>query len=280
MQDGDEKLTRSRVSACVITFNEEDNIRRCLDSLTWCDEIVVVDSYSTDRTPEICRTFTDRFYQHEWRGYIGQRNLIRTMAECPWILFLDADEEVSPGLKAEIQRALSETPDRHAGYEFPRQVYYLGRWIRFGSWYPDYKLRLFRKGKGTIGGVEPHDQVHVQGPVGRMKHPIWHYTYADISDHIRTMNRFSTISSRALYDQGQRFNWIDFLFRPGWRFFKGFVLRSGWLDGRRGFIIAMINAFGVTAKYAKLWEIQWSEQTARAALKAKAADPTDGPETS
>ena len=260
MRKPEEDVTRPKISACVITFNEEENIARCLDSLAWCDEIVVVDSFSTDGTAEICRTYTDRFYQHAWRGYIGQRNLIRRMADCPWILFLDADEEVSPKLKEEILSEFKEGAPPFYGYEFPRQVYYLGKWIRFGSWYPDYKLRLFLKDKGSIGGVEPHDQVYVNGRIKRMKNPIWHYTYRDISDHINTMNRFSAISAQAMYDQGRRFSWFDLLFRPAWRFFKGFVLRSGWLDGRRGFIIATINAFGVSAKYAKLWEIQRADR--------------------
>ena len=260
MRSPDEDLKHPKISACVITFNEEANIRRCLSSLTWCDEIVVVDSFSTDRTPEICKEFTDRFYQHKWQGYIAQRNYNRKQARYPWVLFLDADEEVSPDLRNEILEEFKDRGPGHLGYEFPRQVYYLGRWIRFGSWYPDYKLRLFLKEKGSIGGMEPHDQVHVRGPVGRMKNPIWHYTYTDITDHINTMNRFSAISAQAMYDRGRRFSWIDFLFRPPWRFFKGFCLRSGWLDGRRGFIISMINAFGVTAKYAKLWEIQRAER--------------------
>lgn len=245
-----------KISACIMTYNEEANIRRCLTSVAWCDEIVVVDSFSTDRTVEICREFTDRVYQHEWLGYIGQRNLIREMVSNPWVLFLDADEEVSPELREAIRREF-EDPDPHiVGYEFPRLVHYLGRWIRHGAWYPDLKLRLFSKEHGRSGGVEPHDTVVLDGPVKRLNHPIWHYTYRDITDHINTMNRFSSISAQSMLESGRTFRWRDFLFRPAWRFFKGFFMRMGCLDGRRGLIIAIVNAFGVACKYAKLWELE------------------------
>lgn len=250
---------RDKISACIMTYNEEDNIRRCLESVSWCDEIVVVDSFSTDNTLAICLEYTDKVSQNEWNGYIAQRNLIRTLATHDWILFLDADEEISPQLRDALMKEFESGHGKYVGYEFPRQVYYLGKWIRHGSWYPDIKLRLFRKARGRSGGVEPHDQVIVDGPVKRMAHPIWHYTYRDIADHINTMNRFSTISARALYDKGRRFSWIDFMFRPAWRFFKGYFLRSGWLDGKRGIIIATINAFGVSMKYAKLWSVQRQE---------------------
>jgi len=158
-------MTRPNISACVTTFNEERNIERCLRSLSWCDEIVVLDSFSTDRTLELARQFTDRVYQHSWLGYIGQKNLIRKMASHEWLLFVDADEEVSPDLRAEIEAVFASDPWKYAGYEFPRVVLYLGRWITHGEWYPDLKLRLFQRDKGRSGGQEPHDQVYVQGPV-------------------------------------------------------------------------------------------------------------------
>lgn len=250
-------MKRGKISACIITFNEEDNIRRCLDSVAWCDEIVVVDSHSTDNTVSICHEFTDKVVQHEWAGYIRQRNLIRELASHSWVLFLDADEEISPKLRDAILHEFSHDRGDWAGYEFPRQVHYLGRWIRHGAWYPDWKLRLFRKDSGRSEGVEPHDYVQLDGPVKQLRFPIHHYTYTDIRDHIDTVNRFSGISAQSMFEEGRRFTWIDVLFRPGWRFFRGFVLRGGWMDGRRGFIISLINSFGVAMKYAKLWELQW-----------------------
>ena len=256
---------RPKISACVITLNEEQKIRRCLRSLTWCDEIVVLDSFSTDRTRDICREFTERVYEHEWLGYVAQRNLLREMAIHPWVLFLDADEEVSPGLRQEIETELGRGAERYVGYEFPRQVYYIGRWIRHGEWYPDVKLRLFSKAHGRTEGQEPHDKVVVSGPVMRLTHPIWHYTYDDISDHVSTLNRFSTITARQRFVQNAPFRWRDLLFRPLLRFLKGYVLRRGFLDGAHGFLIATTSAYGVFIKCAKQWEL---EQKQKASFKS------------
>ncbi|MFH0909827.1 MAG: glycosyltransferase family 2 protein [bacterium] len=246
---------RDKISACVITFNEERKIRRCLESLAWCDEIVVVDSHSTDRTVEICREFTDRIDQHDWLGYVGQRNVIRELARYPWLLFLDSDEEVSPALRDEIQDELDRANGVFAGYEFPRLVYFNGKWIRHGEWYPDVKLRLFRKDAGRSEGQEPHDHVVVTGPVKRLANPVWHYTYDDYRDQIEQMNRFSTITSQQKFVQDTRFRWSDLLFRPLIHFVKGYFLRGGFLDGAHGFIIACTCSFGAFLKYAKLWEL-------------------------
>jgi len=248
-------LRRAPISACVIVFNEERKIRRCLESLTWCQEIVVLDSFSTDHTVEICREYTDRVFQHVWLGYVGQRNKIRQLATHDWILNIDSDEEVSPGLQEEILDAFASGPGEVRGFDFPRQVYYLGRWICHGEWYPDVKLRLFHKGYGRSEGEEPHDKVVVNGPVVRLRNPLWHYTYDDLRDHMDTLDRFSTISARQKFVQDPRFHWTDFLFRPPLRFFKGYVVKRGFLDGWHGFAIAVISSFGAFMKYAKLWEL-------------------------
>ena len=262
----------NRISACVTACNEENNIGRCLKSLQWCDEIVVVDSYSTDRTVEICRQYTDRVYKHEWLGYIGQKNLIRTMATHPWVLFLDADEELSPELTQTIQDLFkSGDPRRYIGYQFPRMVHYLGKWIRHGEWYPDIKLRLFLRDRGKSAGREPHDHVVVDGPVKTIRHPIFHYTYNSISDHLVTMNRFSSITAQEKYREGYRFHWTDILIRPWWRFLKAYFLKAGFLCGRHGILIASVSSFAVMMKYYKLWEIQLAEE---ARLKDEKQNPT------
>lgn len=247
---------REKVSACIITFNEEGNIRRCLESVKWCDEVVVVDSFSTDLTVPICREYTDRIFQHPWQGYIGQRNYIREKATYPWVLFLDADEEVSPELRDEMVRVLEHGSNGVAGYEFPRMVNYLGEWIRHGEWYPDVKLRFFQKCRGVSGGQEPHDHVIVNGHVKRLRGHLWHFTYDNVHDQLVTLNRYSTISATEKFKQGDSFRWLDFLFRPTLRFLKAYFLKRGFLDGRRGFLIAAISSFGVAMKYAKLWEIE------------------------
>ena len=189
-------MPRPKISACVMTLNEERNMRRCLESLAFCDEIVVLDSFSRDRTVEICREFTDRVLQEEWKGYIRQRNRLRELATHDWVLFLDADEEISPSLRDQILYQFRLGTGKYMGYEFPRQVFYLGKWIRHGEWNPDIKLRLFRKDKGYSGGQEPHDMVIVEGPVKTLTGKLWHYTYRNLTHHLQVINRFSGISAR------------------------------------------------------------------------------------
>ncbi len=249
-----------KISVCITAGNEEDNIRRCLESSTWADEIVVVDSFSTDGTLDICKEYTPRVYQHEWLGYIGQKNLIKDLATGPWILFLDADEEISPGLRDEIlEEFRTGNSADFAGYQFPRLVRYLGRWITHGDWYPDMKLRLFRKDKGECGGKEPHDRTTVNGRVKRLNNPLYHYTYTGISDQLSTMNHFTSISAQGKYDEGRRFGVSDLLFRPLFRFLRCYILKQGFRDGLPGLIIATVTGYGVFAKYAKLWEIERAE---------------------
>ncbi len=244
-----------KISACLTVGNEENNIRRCLESLTWVDEIVVVDSFSQDRTVAICREYTDRVYQHAWLGYVGQKELIKKMARHPWILFIDADEEISPCLRDEILREFRSGRNREVvGYAFPRRVFFLGRWITHGEWWPDLKLRLYRKDRGICTGREPHDHVVVDGPVRRLKGCLHHFTYDDIADQVLTMNRFSNIAAEGMAEERRPFSGSDLVFRPLFRFFKGFVLKRGFLDGYRGLIIATLSAIGVFLKYAKLWE--------------------------
>ena len=248
-----------KISACVTAGNEEDKIGACLASLAWCDEVVVVDSFSQDKTFEIAKQYTPLVYQHVWEGYIAQKNHIRSLARFPWILFVDADEVVSADLRVEIESAFAGNLDDCVGFRFPRQVYYLGKWIRHGEWYPDIKLRLFRKDRGHSAGQEPHDRVVVDGPVKTWRAPLLHFTYDNLANHINTINRFSSISAKGKYDHGDKFRWRDLLFRPSFRFLKSYVVKHGFLDGRQGFIIALMSAFGVFIKYAKLMEL-WIER--------------------
>ncbi|MDA3798991.1 MAG: glycosyltransferase family 2 protein [Kiritimatiellae bacterium] len=247
--------TDNRISACIITGNEEKNIRRCLDSVSWVDEIIVVDSFSTDKTAIISREYTQKVYQHEWLGYIGQRNLIKAMATYPWILFVDADEELSQELRIEIENEFASGSNKnYAAYEFPRMVKFLGRWIMHGNWYPDIKLRLFRKDLGTCSGKEPHDLTIVNGPKKRLKGHLYHYTYDDIASEINSLNRFSSISADGKFEDNVSFKMFDLFFRPTFRFVRGYFLKLGFLNGMPGLIIEVSTAYGVFVKYAKLWE--------------------------
>src|SRR5438477_414102 len=171
--------TRAPLSCTIICYDEEEGIRAALESVKWCDEIVVVDSFSTDRTVEICREYTDRIFQREWPGFVEQKAFALEQTRCAWVLNLDADERVSPELRREIEEVLRD-PDAD-GYYVPRLVYYLGRWWRRGGWYPDYRLRLFRRDKVVWGGIDPHEKVILHGRSRRLRGPLLHYTYRDVA---------------------------------------------------------------------------------------------------
>lgn len=251
---------RPAVSAIVVCFNEETNIGDCLASLQWCDEIVVVDSFSTDRTVEICRQFTDRVIQRPWAGYRDQKAFAHSQATKDWVILVDSDERVTPELRGEIQRALSQDAGRYMGYQLPRLVYYLKRWWRRGGWYPDYDIRLFRRERATWGGSDPHEKIIVDGPVGRLRQPLHHFSYRNIDDHMQRINRFTTISSGELRKDRQRFRLGDALLRPAVRFFRSYILKRGFMEGFAGFYVAVSAAVYVFLKYAKLWEIELEEK--------------------
>lgn len=245
---------KPEISAIVVCFNEEENIRECLESLRWCDEIVVVDSLSTDRTVEICRQYTDRVIQRPWAGYRDQKAFAHSQATKDWVILVDADERVPPELREEIRDALKRLGDRYAAFSVPRLVYYLGRWWWRGGWYPDYDIRVFRRDLAAWGGSDPHERILISGKVRRLRHPLHHYSYRDISDHLRRINHFTDVSSGKLRDQAKAWRWMDNLFRPLFRFFRSYVLKRGFLEGFPGFFVAATAAIYVFLKYAKLRE--------------------------
>lgn len=253
----------TEISAIVVCFNEEHNIRDCLESLKWCNEIVVVDSFSTDRTVEICREYTDRVIQRPWAGYRDQKAFAHSQATREWVILVDADERVSQELREEIRDVLSRFGDRYAAFRVPRLVYYLRQWWWRGGWYPDYDIRVFRRDRATWGGLDPHEQILIDGKVRRLKNPLHHFSYRDITDHLNRINHFTTVSSKELKDQGKRWWWMDNLFRPPFRFFRSYVLQRGFLEGVPGFFIAATAAIYVFLKYAKLKELELLEQENR-----------------
>ncbi len=253
-------ISQPTVSAIVICFNEEDRIAACLESLRWCDEIVVVDSFSTDLTPAICRRYTDRFVQREWAGYRDQKAFAHSLARKDWALLVDADERVSADLRQEMLDALARDGGEYAGYSVPRLVYYLRRWWWRGGWYPDYTVRLFRRGRATWGGTDPHDKIVVDGKVRRLKNPLQHFTYRSIDDHIQRINRFTSISSGELKKAGRRWRLSDVLLRPAARFVRSYIFQRGFMEGFAGFYVALSSAVYVFLKYAKLWELELEEK--------------------
>lgn len=251
---------RETLSVCVITYNEAGNIRECLESVRWADEIIVVDSNSSDKTVEIARGFTDKVLLREWQGHVAQKNFAADQARCDWILAVDADERVSPALRDEILQVLETRDGGRIGFCFPRKNHYLGRWWTHGGWYPDLKLRLWRRGRGRWGGDDPHDHVVLQGLPDRLSGDLLHYSYRNITDHVERMNSYSSIAARAKEEKEVRYHFLDLFVRPPWRFFRMYLLKSAWRDGIAGLAMAGIESFYVFLKYAKLWERQKSER--------------------
>ena len=242
------------VSACIIAFNEEQKLPDCLASVAFCAEVVVVDSHSTDRTREIARERGAKVIERDWPGHIEQKNFAIDQATQEWVLCLDADERVTPELQAEIERALA-APDAD-GYEVARRNIYLGRWIKGGGWYPDRKLRLFRRGRGRWGGVNPHDHVRLDGGrVARLQGDLIHLSYDSIRDHLKTIDYFSTIAAGEKLHRGQGWIGLQLLLNPPWKFLKMWLLQGAIRDGWRGLIVAALGAFYVFLRYAKLWEL-------------------------
>jgi glycosyltransferase involved in cell wall biosynthesis len=243
------------VSVAVIALDEEERLRACLESVAWADEVVVIDSGSGDKTVPIAREFTDRVLFHAWEGYGAQKNFALAQCHGDWILSLDADERVSEPLRAEIDATLAAGP-AEIGFRIPRQNFFQGAWVRHGGWYPDLQLRLFRRGRGTFTGSAVHESVRVDGPVGRLKAPLVHQSYRGVADFVARANRYSELAARELAGTGRGGSLADLLLRPSWRFLSMYVLRAGFLDGWRGFILAVLYAHYVFLRAAKVRELR------------------------
>jgi glycosyltransferase involved in cell wall biosynthesis len=243
-------------------MDEEDNIADCLASAGFAAEWIVVDSHSRDATRERAAAAGARVIERDWPGHVEQKNFAVGAATHDWVLCLDADERVSPELKASILAAL-DRPDLPDGFEMPRLTRYLGRWIRRGGWYPDRKVRLFRRTKGRWGGTNPHDHVHVDGRVERLTGDIHHYSYRSISDHLKTIDFFTTIAAREKRLAGRKAGVVDFTLRPFGKFLRMYVLKLGFLEGFAGFVVAATGSFYVFLKYAKLRELERQERAGR-----------------
>jgi glycosyltransferase involved in cell wall biosynthesis len=244
-----------RISAIVIAYNEEKNIQRCLESLSWADEIVVVDSFSQDRTKDIASSFTDKIFDLEWQGFGKQKEFARTKALYDWVLSVDADEVVSEKLKEEIKSVINKN-DSLDGYYIPRLSNFLGRWIKHSGWYPDYVLRLFRKHQARFDDSPVHEKLILEGKAGFLKNEILHYTDPDISHYLLKMDKYTTLSAKKLLAEGKSLTLFDLLFRPMAIFFKMYLFKSGFLDGWQGFLLACFSSFHVFVKYAKLWHLK------------------------
>jgi glycosyltransferase involved in cell wall biosynthesis len=244
-----------QISACVISFNAEHGIDAALRSLAGvADEIIVVDSHSTDETAKIARRHTERVYERAWTNYADQKNYGNSLASHLWILSLDADERLSPALRDEILGLKDGTPDC-AAFSMPRQVFYLGRWIRHSGWYPDRRLRLFRKDAARWEGEYVHESLVLDGRARPLSGIIQHFSYRNIGEHVERINTFSGLGAQKLYAARKKCRWFHLVLLPAARFLKSYVLRLGVLDGFAGLVISTLNGYAIFLRYAKLREI-------------------------
>lgn len=248
---------RMKISAKINVYNEEANIAAVCESLAWADEIVVCDSYSTDRTVEIARRYTDKIFFREFHGYKDKHEYSDSVTTGDWILWMDADEIVTPELRASIealkQRDPASLPD---GFWISRRTEFLGRWILHSGWYPDYQMRLYRKAASYWDGVSPHEVAHVRGRTEKLTGELLHYTTHSLSDYHSRSDRYSTLSAEYHLKNGKRARSIDLFLLPLAAFVRTYVLKRGFLDGLPGFVIAVFAAYGVFLRYAKIWEKQ------------------------
>lgn len=249
-----------KLSVVIITLNEEKNIGRCLQAVKGlADEIVVVDSLSTDRTKEICLEHGARFIEQKFLGYQDQKNFAHNLATHDYVLSLDADEVLSETLYEEIKKVKSHFS--YDGYDFNRLTNYNGTFIYHCGWYPDRKVRLVKKNKAKWGGGNIHEGLEVDGTVHHLNGDLLHYSFDSISSHVLQANKFSTMEARERFNKGQRANVSKLVTRPFVQFFKDYILRKGFLDGHYGFIICFVNSLYVLLKYAKMMDMQLNKKT-------------------
>ncbi|HTE11346.1 MAG TPA: glycosyltransferase family 2 protein, partial [Chitinophagaceae bacterium] len=256
----------------IITYNEEKNIGRCLDSVKLlADEIIVLDAYSTDKTVEIAKSRGALVKQGYFLGYIQQKNSAISFASNNYILSLDADEALDEALiNSILEVKLNFAAD---AYSMNRCTNYCGKYIRNGTWYPDKKIRLFDKRVAHWGGTNPHDKIELPGENKQVKHlkgDILHYSFPTIEQHLEKNNKYSSIAARALFARGAKSSWFKILVNPFWAFFHGFVIRRGFLDGFYGFVISINTAHGTFLKYIKLYHLQRTQKTKQATSSARA----------
>ncbi|MGO9378187.1 MAG: glycosyltransferase family 2 protein [Dissulfurispiraceae bacterium] len=240
------------LSIAIITKNEELNITEALESIRDFNDIVVVDSFSTDRTLEICRNYTDRIYQHEWMGFSTQKQKAVDYAKNDWVMILDADERVTPELKHEMMREIAI--GGNVGFYVPRKNFFLGKWIRRSGWWPDYTLRIFRKDAGYVEPREVHEKVVINGPTAYLKNPLIHHTYTTLNDYMQKMDLYSGLAAEGILRQNGRPSSCSLIINPAAVFLKMYILRQGFRDGIHGLMLAILYAFQTFLKYAKALE--------------------------
>ena len=250
-----------RLTVITIALNEEHNLPACLASVAWADEIIVIDSGSTDGTVEVARRFTPRVFTIAWEGYGSARNFGLDRASGEWVLWLDADERVTPELAGEIRQTMTGSDETVAAFDVARRAYFLGRWIRHCGWYPSRVPRLFRKGRARFNDARVHEQLVIDGARGSLRYDLLHYTDPDLHHYFAKFNRYTSLAADDMAAAGKTATVGDMIVRPPFMFFRMFVLRLGMLDGVHGFILCVVSSLYVFTKYAKLWEKGWRRKS-------------------
>jgi glycosyltransferase involved in cell wall biosynthesis len=248
------------ISVTVITFNAAAQLEPAIESVAWADEIIVVDSGSTDGTLDLARRLATRVEMRQWPGYAAQKNHAASLAANEWILSIDADERVSPGLAGWLQRWRSTDP-QVGGYRIPRVSWYLDRWIRTTDWYPDLQLRLYHRGRGQWTSSRVHESVRVDGPVAVAGGELQHYPYAGVSEHLQRIDRYTTLAAMDMRDRGVRATSAALIIYPVAAFLRNYVLRGGIRDGRTGLAVSLLNTYYVMLKFVKLLELETGSQS-------------------
>lgn len=250
------------ISAVVITRNEANNIERCLQSLQFCDEIIVVDSHSNDATRDLATRYTNQVFTRDWAGYADQKNYAVGLAQHEWVLSIDADEQVTEELQQEILQEIQCSSDRSdcVAYTVPRQTIHSGRWIRYGGWYPNRLVRFFKKTAGHWVGSEIHERWQPSGAVKDLRCHLKHYSFENFADQVARNNTYSSLGAELLRRNGVKASLFKLVTKPTWKFVETYFLKLGLLDGMPGFVIAISAAYSVFMKWAKLWEIDKREK--------------------
>ncbi len=242
------------LTVTIVTLNEEKNISRCIGSVGFASEVIVIDSFSQDKTCEIARSMGAKVHQEKWRGYGGQKSFAAEKAQYDWVLSLDADEAVSPELAEKIKAAFSNL-DAETGYLLPRRSFYLGQWIDYGGWYPDYQKRLFNRKHSHWDGAAIHEKV-ISPKEEKLSADLYHYVFDNISEQVTTNNRYSGLQAEKLQRDGKKFSLFKLIIKPYVKFIETYFLKRGFMDGLPGFIISVGAAYSVFIKWAKLWELE------------------------
>ncbi|MDP1678169.1 MAG: glycosyltransferase family 2 protein [Bacteroidota bacterium] len=244
---------KTQLSVIVIVKNEAHNIEACLESVSFADDIVIVDAESIDDTVTLAKKYTDSIFIKSWQGFAAAKQFAVQKTKYPWVLWLDADERVMPELAREIQQILSSNP-KYATFTVARRAYFLGRWIHHSGWYPGRVARLFNKEKAEFNNVAVHEGLKVNGNIGELQNDLLHFTDPNIFHYFSKFNRYTTLATEELAKKGKKFKLTDIIIRPWWQFVRMYFIRRGFLDGIQGLLLALFSSAYVFTKYAKLWE--------------------------